>query len=218
MVLAQEEAARSLQERQVHIPQNTQDHDRAILFKPQDHIYSTFASKRINIQIKTNSFIYWDSSSLTLCCHGAVSHPFFTSLLSSGLPPLSQFFYLCLSFSLVFSLLHTASQKHSLKPMHESNLAHIKWSKVWAQYVWPHSVSDSAYMGWIQQFMQSRTTALPWKCLWSLVLFGAFEFDCCWTACLCKVLLMFPAHVKVNVHFVYLLFAYKTCFDSSYIK
>lgn len=33
-------------------------------------------------------------------------------------------------FSRVFSLLHTASQKHLLKPMHESHLAHLKWSKV----------------------------------------------------------------------------------------
>ena len=42
------------------------------------------------------------------------------------------------------------------------------------------------------------------------VTFGVFfEFECCWTACLYKVLLMFPAHVKKKSNFVYPLFAYK---------
>lgn len=55
--------------------------------------------------------------------------------------------HLCLWFFLVFSLLHSASQKHSLKPMHESHLAHLKWSKVRVRIVWPPSVSNNTYRG-----------------------------------------------------------------------
>lgn len=57
--------------------------------------------------------------------------------------PFSNFLTFCLWFFLVFSLLHSASQKHSLNPMHESHLAHLKLSKVRVQIVCPPCVSDS---------------------------------------------------------------------------
>lgn len=59
--------------------------------------------------------------------------------------PFSTFLTFCLWFSLVFSLLHSASQKHSLNPMHESHLAHLKLSKVRVQIVCPPCVSDSQH-------------------------------------------------------------------------
>lgn len=69
--------------------------------------------------------------------------PHWPLFLFSPSPLLSLSLSFCLWFSLVFSLLHSASQKHSLKPMHESHLAHLRLSKVRVQIVCPPCVSDS---------------------------------------------------------------------------
>lgn len=69
------------------------------------------------------------SSVAFFCCHCAVAHPFSPSLPVRPLAS-SSFISACRFLLFFFSPLHTASQKHSLKAMHESNLANFKWSKV----------------------------------------------------------------------------------------
>lgn len=142
MVLAQEEAARSLQEKQVYnSPRNKDTHthmhtymqQRNIRITPTAHIYVytyIYINKDIDIQIKEAPSYSEILSPSPISCHWGVSHPFFTSLLSSGLCLFFSSFIYAYGFLFVFSLLHIASQKHSLKPMHEYNLAHLKWSKV----------------------------------------------------------------------------------------
>lgn len=121
-------------------------------------------------QIKENAFFYWDSFP---------PYPFTANVVFLLLPsppssPLASVSFSVLSFwfSLVFSLLHTASQKHSLKPMHESNLAQIKLSKVWAQCVWPPTLTGVDTVTTTPlRFMQSHTTTLQF--------FGTFMLlDC----------------------------------------
>lgn len=120
MVLAQEEAARVHQEKQVHQSKKMNTgHVLTIFIRSQElkHIWR----KTPNIP---RLLLIFRLLPLPLL--------YFSSFLY--IPPflwpplLSQFFYLCFFF-LLFSLRYTP-QKHSLKPMHESHLAHLKWSKV----------------------------------------------------------------------------------------
>lgn len=127
MVLAQEEAARSLQEKQVHKHTNI----------AKQYFWPSTARLKETAVLPLSPFSAATVLSLILflsLCLSVLLLP----LLSSLLVVFSCFF---------FPPLHTASQKHSLKAMHESNLANFKWSKVWAQYV---SVSSDSYRGWTQ--------------------------------------------------------------------
>ncbi len=140
---------------------------------------------------------YLNTSPSTFCCPCGVSRPFLT-LLFSSCRRLSLLFYLGSWFSLVFSLLHTASLKHSLKPMHESNLAHLKLSKVRALCVWPPSVSISSYRGGHRNSNASTIHAVPHNdpALNAFVTFDhLWGLWCCWITLFCKVLL-FPACVN----------------------
>lgn len=128
MVLAQEEAARSLQEKQVHncFSTNAQEssHNQSTSSRTQH-------THRVKLYINNKCFhilrFFLPRPSAAMVVFLILSSPPSSPTVSVSFSVLLSFAFL---FSLVLSLLHTASQKHSLKPMHESQLAHFKWSKV----------------------------------------------------------------------------------------
>lgn len=187
MVLAQEEAARTLQEKQVqNILKNTpawQGNNN----KPQDCILQLVEeNKRLHIQ-------YWDSLSLTFLCHCGVSHPFLTSLLCSGLLVfLSSFIFACRF--LLFSLRYTPP----LRSTH-SNQCMSPTSPTYSGLRYEPSMSDLHQwattltgVDTITATPQNACNAIKQPCNKNGFV-GLVRF--CQIALFWKVLLLFPAHV-----------------------
>lgn len=152
-------------------------HFRRNRYKKHTHTQMTVLYKSSHRSTHTaHAYLYTDKGERLLLLRFFPPYPFAASVVFVLLPsppssPLASVSFSVLSFwfSLVFSLLHTASQKHSLKPMHESNLAQIKLSKVWAQCVWPPTLTGVDTVTTTPlRFMQSHTTTLQF--FWTFML------------------------------------------------